>query len=84
MADPPKFRPANDIDPGYYEAIHKAVTPEIQEDAISPRLQEIAFLTSNNASSFMRTPRLTLLGHQHGEHLGLFVGRITVPIENKT
>ena len=65
MAGPPKFRPANDIDPSYYEAIHKAVTPEIKEDAIGP----IAFLTSNNASGLMRTPRLTLLGHQHREHL---------------
>jgi len=58
-----KFRPANDIVLSYYEAIHKAVTPEIKEDVIGPRLQAIAFLT------FMRTLRLTLLGHQHGEHL---------------
>lgn len=69
MADPPKFRLTNDIDLSCYEAVHKAVTPEIEEDAIGPRLQEIAFLTSNNASSFMRTPRLTLPGHQHREHL---------------
>jgi hypothetical protein len=53
MADPPKFRLTNDIDLSCYEAVHKAVTPEIKEDAIGPRLQEVVFFTSNNAPGFM-------------------------------